>query len=265
LTLQIGALQTQLSVEYSTEPLSFSRIVDVLYSNDASRQGAAHEEIISLCTANGHWERKALKTCDKKLRNINGGSSEFAFALVLNAQNNRSFDAFTSSFNAVRHFHPQSSIVVVDNASPLNQSQKVLDFLQNEPNTLYVREDEGSSGFEVGGYSAALRAARKNHWQVRGWVFLQATAVLLQPLPLRSMPCKLMSFFPLRSSNSFLCGLPKFNQAEYEAFHKNDKPDDQIRTEQEWKTLHSQEYLQTWAQLEFRRLKHEFPDWAQHE
>jgi len=115
-----------------------------------------------------------------------------------------------------------------------------------------VRQDEGSAGFEVGGYSAALRAARKNHWQVGGWVFLQATAVLLQPLPLRSIPCKLTSFFHTFVGIHVPCGPPKFNQAEYEAFHK-----------QEGST--SVEYQDTWTQLEFRRLKHEFPEWGHYE
>jgi len=129
----------------------------------------------------------------------------------------------------------------------------VLDFLQTEPNALYVRENEGSSGFEVGGYSAALRAARENHWQVRGWVFLQATAVLLQPLPLQSTPCKLMSFFHNPGQAWIPCGLPKFNQAEYRAFHEKEYQDT------------GDEYQNTWSQLEFRRLMHEFPQWGQYE
>jgi len=262
LTLQIGALQTQSLVELATEPLSFTRLVDVIYSNDVSRQGAAHNEVVSLCASNGLWSRQALKTHGNNpgSRSNNSGNGEFAFALVLNAPDNKSVGVFAEAFDAIRRFHPQSSIVVVDNASPLTQSQQVLDFLQNEPNTLYVREDEGSSGFEVGGYSAALRAARKHHWNVSGWVFLQAASVLLQPLPLRSMPCKLMSFFRMGRrtgySNIVPCGLPEFNQADYEAFHRN------LQSNRDMEAIDKNV---EWWKFEFQRLKHEFPDWGQYE
>jgi len=244
------------AAELDTNALSFSTVIEVLGSNDAGRLRDARKKLTSLCGVNNfeNWQ----KTCEeypktlhrdeewarRRRRRRRPVSYEFAFALVLNARDQVTFDVFVEAYGSIRHFHPQNAIVVVDNASPLTISAQVMDMLHNEPNTLYARED--ISGFEIGGYGAALRAARRSRWDVRGWVFLQGPTVLLQPLPLRSLPCKVTPFFRASCRPYPPGGLPEFDRAEYEAF-RNDSS----------RTLNFTEFVQQ----ESRRLKYEYPLW----
>jgi hypothetical protein len=256
--IQAGALQTQSTDDLDTEAeaWSFSTLVDVLYSDDRARLRAARKSITSLCEANDFHNDFDSNDCDtaRRLRIDNSGYRDFVFALVAHAQSNESFDAFTQSYDAIRHFHPHNSVIVVDNASPPTLGARILDFLHNDPNTVYVREE--TSGFEIGGYRRALKVARSRHWAVRGWVFLQATAILLQPLPLESLNCSMNPFFHIGVDRP-PCGLPEFNRAEYEAFRQ-----DFGRNEDAG--IPALEFAEMGMQ-EFRRLKYEFPLWSQYE
>lgn len=249
-TFQVGALQTQSTAGLDTgaDTLSFSTLVDVLYSDDQIRLRAARKNIISLCRANG-VQNNFSPDCDTNhvARFTHSRHEGFVFVLVGHIRDNVIFDTFTQAYESIRHFHPQNSIIVVDNASPPDVSAQVVDFVNDDPNAIYLRE--GSSGFEIGGYARALKSARKRQWKVRGWVFLQATAVLLQPLPLESLPCKVNSFFSI-GVKCPPCGLPEFNAAEYEAFRQDHE---RSKNDTEWRIL------------EFRRLKHEFPLWDRYE
>jgi hypothetical protein len=253
-TLQVGALQTESTavLDREADTWSFSTLVDVLSSGDKVRLRAARKNIMSLCEASDFQHDVVDATsieCDRvpKPRTIKSGYREFAFALAAHVTDNTSFDTLTQAYDSIRHFHPQNSIIVVDNASPPDMSARVMDFLQNEPNMIYVREE--SSGFELGAYRRALLAAREKQWDVRGWVFLQATAVLLQPLPLESLPCKVSSFFEVGVERP-PCGLPEFNRAEYEAFRQD---------------AYRSNNLTEMGIQEFRRLKHEYPLWDRYE
>lgn len=246
LSVQVGALQTQ-STE--AEAWGFSSLVDVLYSDDRARLRATRKSISSLCGADDLHADFNSSGCGvaRGLRIGNSGYREFAFALVAHAQSNETFDAFTQSYDSIRHFHPRNSVIVVDNASPSTLGARIVDFVRNDPNTVYVREE--TSGFEIGGYRRALRAARERHWDVHGWVFLQATAILLKPLPLESLQCNVNPFFYIGVDRP-PCGLPEFNRSEYEAFRQDDD---------------RSQNLQEMGMQEFRRLKHEFPLWSQYE
>jgi len=251
IVFQVGALQMQSTAESDTlsDVWSFSKLVDAMYSDDTFRIRSARRSITSLCEANDFNYNFRANDCNAiaKVRNDDGGYHEFVFALVASIHNNESLDAFTQSYNAVRHFHPHNAVIVVDNASPTTFSAQVVAFVQNDPGTIYLREE--SSGFEIGGYRRALKSARKRHWEVRGWVFLQATAVLLQPLPLQSLPCKVSSFFNVSVPRP-PCGLPEFNRADYEAFRQN--------------TDGKVDYTEM-GMHELRRLRYEFPIWDRYE
>jgi len=251
--LQVGALQTQSSAELDAqaETWSFSGLIDVLYSDDKHRVRAAHNRITSLCEANDLPH--GVEDCDETLdsRVDESSSRGFVFALVAHITDNRSFGMFAQAYDSIRHYHPGNSIVVVDNASPHTISAQVLDFVSRDRNAVYARED--TSGFEIGGYARALKAARKRGWSVRGgWVFLQATTMLLQPLPLDSLPCKVSSFIEMGGPRP-PCDLPKFNRETYDAVRTH--PPDMGATE----------WYRQMTNHEFRRLTYEFPLWEHYE
>lgn len=209
------------------------------------------EDMAALCATEG---LPGPKPCKSKLTRVRAAESrevrEYAFALALHAESDETLHAFEQAYSSIRLYHPGHSIVVVDNASPKPLAARVMDFLRDKPDTLYIRE--APSGYETGAYGAAVEAARFRQWDVRGWVFLQATMVLLRPLPLGSPPCKLTSF--LQNMNiTVACDLPEFDKSSYNAFRIDVAPsiDDN--------------YQDALRDMEFRRLKHEFPFWKQAE
>jgi len=256
--LQVGALQTQSSADLDeqAEAWSFSGLIDVLYSDDKRDVRAAHNRITSLCKANDLPH--GVEHCDETLgsRVASSYNRGFVFALVAHVTGNSSFDTFAQAYGSIRHYHPGNSIIVVDNASPQsapydNYSAQILDLVSQDHNAVYARED--TSGFEIGGYARALKVARKRGWSVRGgWVFLQATTMLLQPLPLDSLPCKISSFIEM-GGPSPPCDLPKFNRENYEV----------VRTHPSY--MSPTEWFNQMTIHEFRRLKYEFPLWDQYE
>jgi len=254
--IQADALNAHLPAKRGPEPWSIARLLDTLYSGNALHLQAMRQEMSSLCVSEGHLVPRPCK--NGSILRSSGKSSkhsrrEFAFALVLHAESHRTVDAFEQAYSSIRHYHPSNSIVVVDNKSPLQLSSRVLDFLQKDPNALYVRE--APSGFEVGGYRAALQAARQKGWDVHGWVFLHATMVLLKPLPLGSLPCKVTSWYPYVHPDPIKvpCNLPESDAATYWAFRQNVDPGLDVN------------YTNALAEQEFRRLKREFPSWRQAE
>lgn len=250
------ALNAHLPAKMGPEPWSIARLFDTLYSGDTLHLQAVWREMSAVCVSEGHSVPTPCKN-GSNLR-LSGKSStnsrrDFAFALVLHAENHGTVDAFEQAYSSIRHYHPSNSIVVVDNKSPLQLSARVLDFLQKDPLALYVRE--APSGFEIGGYRAALQAARQNGWDVHGWVFLHATMVLLRPLPLGSLPCKVTSWYPYVHPNPIKvpCNLPESDAATYWAFRQDVHPSLDVN------------YTNALAEQEFRRLKREFPSWRQAE
>jgi hypothetical protein len=250
------AFIAHLPAKMGPEPWSIARLFDILYSGDVLRLQATWHEMSALCASEGHSVPTPCKN-GSNLR-LSGRSSinsrrDFAFAMVLHAENHGTVDAFEQAYSSIRHYHPSNSIVVVDNKSPLQLSARVLDFLQKDPNALYVRE--APSGFEIGGYRAALQAAQQNGWDVHGWVFLHATMVLLRPLPLGSLPCKVTSWYPYVHPDPIKvpCNLPESDAATYWAFRRDVKPSLDVN------------YTNELAEQEFQRLKREFPSWRQAE
>merc|ERR1719414_726777 len=188
-----------------------------------------------------------------RVEQLPDGNVQVVFALVVNVggkikDRNLTVAAFEQAYKSIQHFHPGSHIIVVDNASPAEHSAAIHDFVDSTgaTNTLYVREDK--SGFEIGGYRAALEAARKHNWNPRVWVFLQGTMVVLKPLPLNELPCEMTYFIKGRGGIRVPCNLPEHEETEYRQFRDGETP-------------RLGKYMTRLGEYEFRRLRFEFPAW----
>lgn len=156
-----------------------------------------------------------------------------AFVVSMRIDTRFSAAVLLSTLHAIRQFHPQSRVLVVDNGSPSPLSAQVLPHTQWFRDAVTVLRKPGSPQRELSAFDAAITwmlersESTSSEWRVGSfaqYVFMQGSMVLLEPVPsVAGAPgrkgCLLGLMHPLGpQTQSLCCGLGKRVVAAYVSY-----------------------------------------------